>query len=64
MNSADELAAIRESHRRLRIAAQAVVDAAAYDVDGRVYRSQLKTLERELAAVPQPTNRLCWMSPT
>lgn len=59
--------ALAESYRRLRRAAQAVVDASRYPADGdegRVYESQLRDLARELRGDPQPTNRLTWMSPT
>ena len=65
MNRDEELEALREQHRRLRRAAQAVIDAASYPADGeheaRLYRSQLRGLERELRGIPQPSG-MAWMS--
>ena len=66
--SENDYEALAESHRRLRRAARAVIDACSYEagngVEPRVYASQLRQLERELEGVPQPCNRLTWMSPT
>ena len=56
-----ECHSLLDRYTRLRKAAQAVVDAAGYDEDGRVYRAQLRDLERELRGEPQP-NGLKWMS--
>ena len=68
MSSTDSYEALAESYRRLRIAAQAVLDAASYpttDEEPRVYRSQLKALERELEGLPQPSAaKFAWMSIT
>ena len=63
----DQVDALIEQHRRLRRAARAVVDTANYPAEGdklRVYRHQLEDLRRELDGVPQPCNRMTWMSPT
>jgi hypothetical protein len=58
MNDTEKLEALREQHRRLRVAAQAVIDAANYSAGGddeaRIYRSQLRALGRELRGRPQP----------
>jgi hypothetical protein len=65
MNKMNEHEALREAYLRLRAAAQAVVDAAAYTGDeetgARVYEGQLRGLRRELEFEPQP-NGLTWMS--
>jgi hypothetical protein len=51
--------------RRLRVAAERVVDAGKYpaadDEQSRAYASQLRGLERELRGEPQPSG-LSWMS--
>jgi hypothetical protein len=55
---------LRDQHRRLRPVAQAVVDASNYPTgegEARVYRSQLRALERELRGEPQP-HGMAWMS--
>lgn len=60
-----DVEALVAAYGRLRAAARAVVDAADYPAeDSRVYASQLRDLKRELEGVPQPTNKLTWMSPT
>jgi hypothetical protein len=50
---------LAEKYRRLRAAAERVIECANYpaadDEEARVYRSQLRTLERELNGVPQPS---------
>jgi hypothetical protein len=67
MTEREELEALRLRHRRLRIAAEAVLAAASYptapEEQPRVYRGQLRDLERELAGEPQP-NGLKFMGPT
>lgn len=64
----DDYEALAESYRRLRRAAQDVIDACNYPAHGgqerRVYERQLQDLARELRGEPQPTNKLTWMSPT
>jgi hypothetical protein len=60
MNRDEELEALREQHRRLRRAAERVLEAASYAEDGRVYRVQLEQLERELRGIPHPSGM--WMS--
>ena len=56
---------LRERYLRPRRAAERVVNAGNYVLDGpdeaRVYASQLRDLERELRAEPQP-HPLRWMS--
>jgi hypothetical protein len=63
MTTEEQLAALSDAYQRLRIAAQAVVDAASYDPggEGRVYEVQLADLQRELMGEPQP-NGMAWMS--
>jgi hypothetical protein len=50
---------LREAHRRLRAAAERVLEASSYPTaDGeqsRVYASQLRALRRELEGIPQPS---------
>jgi hypothetical protein len=61
---AAEHEALREAYLRLRAAAQAALDATNYpagEEQARVYRLQLRDLERELAGEPQP-HGLTWMS--
>jgi hypothetical protein len=57
--------ALQEQHRRLRIAAQRVIDQTEYPTpegeQARVYESQLRDLRRELASEPRP-NGLAWMT--
>jgi hypothetical protein len=55
MDRDEELEALREQHRRLRRAAERVIEAASYVENGRVYRGQLFDLERELKGIPQPS---------
>lgn len=66
--SESDYEALDESYRRLRRAARAVIDACCYEAgngaEPRIYASQLRQLERELEGVPQPSNRLTWMSPS
>jgi hypothetical protein len=63
--TASEYEQLRESYRRLRVAAERVLEAADYDTDGddepRIYASQLRALRRELTGEPQP-NGMSWMS--
>jgi hypothetical protein len=63
----EKLEALREQHRRLRVAAQAVIDAAQYATAGedeaRVVRLPATGLKRELDGKPQP-HGLAWMSVT
>jgi hypothetical protein len=64
MPSDSEYEVLRERYLRLRHAAETVVDAANYRLEGaeaRVYASQLRDLERELKGEPQP-HGLAWMS--
>jgi hypothetical protein len=65
MSSDSEYEALRERYLRLRQAAEKVIDAADYALDGddeaRVYATQLRDLERELRGEPQP-HGLAWMS--
>lgn len=65
MTSEADYFALLEQHRRLRLAAQRVVEAANYptaeDEEPRLYRRQLADLERELAGEPQPTS--IWTRP-
>jgi hypothetical protein len=59
MTTATEYEQLQEAHRRLRVAAQRVIEAADYPpADGeqaKVYASQLRALRRELEGVPQPS---------
>ena len=63
--TATEYEQLAEAYRRLRLAAERVVEAADYSADGddeaRVYRSQLQGLRRELTGEPQPQG-ISWMS--
>jgi hypothetical protein len=65
MPSDSEYEVLLDRYLRLRRAAERVLEAADYAVDGndetRVYASQLRELERELEGEPQP-HRLAWMS--
>lgn len=60
-----EYESLRRAYVRLRLAAQKVIEAANYATgsgdEPRVYASQLRDLEREVAGEPQP-NGLSWMS--
>ena len=62
---ATEYEQLAEAYRRLRLAAQRVVEATDYPTpdgeEGKVYRSQLRALERELSGEPQP-HGAAWMS--
>jgi len=59
-----EYESLRRAYVRLRLAAQKVVEAADYATgsgdEPRVYASQLRDLEHELAGEPQPSG-LSWM---
>ena len=64
MSSRSEYQVLREKYLRLRHAAEKVIEAADYAAGGdepRVYASQLRDLEPELAGEPQPSG-LSWMS--
>ena len=65
MPTNSEYDVLRERYLRLRQAAQRVLEAVDYALDGndepRVYASQLRDLERELRGEPQPQG-LAWMS--
>ena len=58
MTTDEQLEALAQRHARLVKAAQAVIDAANYPANGeeeaRVYKSQLRQLDRELRSQPQP----------
>lgn len=61
--------ALREQHRRLRAAAEAVVDVATAVGDREhpmagIAPHVLRDLRRELAGEPQPHSKLTWMSVT
>jgi hypothetical protein len=68
MSTEEELAALRIRYMRLHRAAKAVVSAAQYpaapEEQPKVFRGQLKDLEREVAGEVQPHSKLTWMSVT
>lgn len=65
MNDTEKYEALAVRYRRLRIAAQAVLDCVDYPTEGgdepKVYRRQLAALRRELDGEPQPS-AMAWMS--
>jgi hypothetical protein len=59
MTTATEYEQLAERYRRLRVVCERLVEAADYpagdDDESRVYRSQLRAVERELRGTPQPS---------